>query len=159
MSIVLSRLLAVNVGPYRFSIGSMPLLLSGLLFGPVGGALAGFAADFLGATFLGNGPYSPMLAPTPVLMGLIPGLLRAVVWKKPNALRVFAVALPSYIIGSMGYTTFILAKYIYGQPFLPLFAQRVGIYAVTFAVDAFIVFLLIKSGMFYRMGIIQKPEL
>ncbi|MDR1328591.1 MAG: folate family ECF transporter S component [Oscillospiraceae bacterium] len=161
MSIALSRLLAVNIGPYRFSIGSMPILISGLLFGPLAGVLTGFAADFLGAVFLGIGPYSPLLAPTPILMGLIPGLFRAFVWRKPSIVRVLTATLPSYIIGSMGYTTYVLAKYIYGQPFLPLFIQRVGIYAATFVVDAGIVFLLIKSDLFCRAGIIekQKPEI
>ncbi|MDR0445664.1 MAG: folate family ECF transporter S component [Oscillospiraceae bacterium] len=159
MSIVLSRILAVNVGPYRFSIGSMPLLLAGLLFGPVGGALCGFAADFLGAFFLGNGPYSPMLAPTPILMGLLPGLLRHFVWEKPGSVSRYILALlPSYIVGSMGYSTFILSKYIYGQPFLPLFMQRVVIYAVTFVVDAAIVFLLVRSGIFHNTGIIERSD-
>jgi uncharacterized membrane protein len=50
LSIVLTRVLAVTAGPYRFSIGNMPIVLAGILFGPLAGALTGFVSDFIGAS-------------------------------------------------------------------------------------------------------------
>ncbi|MDR2605940.1 MAG: folate family ECF transporter S component [Oscillospiraceae bacterium] len=159
LSIVLSRVLAINSGPMRFSIGSTPIVLAGLLFGPIGGVLVGFGADFLGAVFLGNGPYNPLLCVTPILMGLIPGLLRRYVWNKPSLVRIYAVMLPSYVVGAMLYTTFILAKFIYSDTtFLPLLGWRVLTYVITLAVDGFIIFLLIKTNMFYSLGIVKKNQ-
>lgn len=151
LSIVLTRILAFTAGPYRFSIGNMPIVLSGILFGPLAGALTGFVADFIGANFLSLG-WSPQLAPTPILMGLIPGLLRLLLKNKVNYWRLLCVAMPSYILGSMGWTTYMLT-FMYGQPFLVLSATRVPTYAITLLVDTLIIFLLFRSGIFRTLGI------
>lgn len=167
LSIVLTRILAVTAGPYRLSIGSMPIVLSGLLFGPIAGAMTGFVADFLGASLLGTG-YTPALMVTPILMGLLPGVLRFVL-KNKNQLNVakligvtensFAITIPkllivtapSYVLGSMLYSTYILSGVVH-TPFMALFPMRVLIYVGTMMLDTLLIFLLIKSGVFRTLG-------
>ena len=49
LSVVLSRLMSLIPNELtRFSIEAVPLFIAGLLFGPIPGAMAGFAADFIG---------------------------------------------------------------------------------------------------------------
>ena len=49
LSVVLARLLTVIPSEVsRFSLEAVPIILSGLLFGAVPGALVGFAADLIG---------------------------------------------------------------------------------------------------------------
>ncbi len=62
------------------------------------------------------------------------------------------VTLPSYVLGAMLWTTYML-HFMYGQPFLFLLASRVPFYLVTWLVDTLIVFLLFKSGVFRMLGI------
>jgi riboflavin transporter len=168
LSIVLTRILAVNAGPYRLSIGSMPIVLSGLLFGPIAGAMVGFVADFLGASLMGTAAYMPALMVTPILMGFLPGILRLIL-KNRNQINVakligvtentFSVSIPkllivtapSYILGSMLYTTYILSG-MYNTPFMALFPMRVLIYVGTMLLDTLLIFLLIKSGVFRALG-------
>lgn len=49
LSVVLARLLTIIPSEVsRFSLEAVPILLAGLLFGPLPGAAVGFAADFIG---------------------------------------------------------------------------------------------------------------
>ena len=52
LSVILARLLTIIPSEIsRFSLEAVPILLAGLLFGPVPGAAVGFAADFIGCLF------------------------------------------------------------------------------------------------------------
>ena len=60
ISVVLARLLIpMPNATTRFSIESVPILLSGMLFGPMAGGLVGFCADLVGCLFSGYG-YNPL---------------------------------------------------------------------------------------------------
>ena len=70
LSVVLARLLSVIPSEVsRFSLEAVPIVLAGLLFGPVPGAAVGFAADFIGCLFSPYG-YNPIFCLPPILYGL-----------------------------------------------------------------------------------------
>ena len=48
MSIVFSRVLSISTGFVRFNLGSLPVLLAALLFGPGAGFAVGAVADMIG---------------------------------------------------------------------------------------------------------------
>lgn len=76
LSVVLSRLMSLIPNELtRFSIEAVPLFIAGLLFGPIPGAMAGFAADFIGCLFSPYG-YNPIFCVPPILYGLCAGLFR-----------------------------------------------------------------------------------
>ena len=84
LSVVLARLLTVIPSEVsRFSLEAVPIILSGLLFGAVPGALVGFAADLIGCLFSPFG-YNPIFCLPPILYGLWAGLLRRYVWRRPT---------------------------------------------------------------------------
>ena len=56
LQIVLSKFLMLQLAPsVRLSIDSVPILLAGLWFGPLAGALVGTLADFLGTLLFDRG--------------------------------------------------------------------------------------------------------
>ena len=60
LSVVLARLLIPMPNETtRFSIEAVPIFIAGMLFGPLPGALTGFAADFIGCLFTPYG-YNPI---------------------------------------------------------------------------------------------------
>ena len=76
LSVVLARLvIPMPAADTRFSIEAVPIFLSGMLFGPLPGALVGFAADFIGCLFSPYG-YNPLFCVPPILYGLCAGILR-----------------------------------------------------------------------------------
>ena len=75
LSVVLARLLTIIPSEVsRFSLEAVPILLAGLLFGPLPGAAVGFAADFIGCLFSPFG-YNPIFCLPPILYGLWAGLV------------------------------------------------------------------------------------
>ena len=69
MSIILARLIIPMPNEStRFSIEAVPIFLAGMLFGPIPGALVGFAEDFIGCLFSPYG-YNPIFCIPPILYG------------------------------------------------------------------------------------------
>ena len=80
-SIVLTRFFAVmlpvaGVGALRLSFGPVPIILSGLLFGPAAGGAVGALADLIGFPINPfGGVYFPPLTLTSALHGILPPLI------------------------------------------------------------------------------------
>ncbi|NLJ40165.1 MAG: folate family ECF transporter S component [Clostridiales bacterium] len=80
LSVILARFLAGDMiigglSVLRISFGPIPIYLSGILLGPVHGAIVGALSDGLGYIIKPLGPYFPGFALNGALTGLIPPLL------------------------------------------------------------------------------------
>ncbi len=76
ISIILTRFFYIMPTPQlRFSIGYMPIMLSGLLFGPIIGALTGIVADLVGVLINPQGTFHLGFTISSMLVGLIPALI------------------------------------------------------------------------------------
>lgn len=150
LSVVLARLLTIIPSEVsRFSLEAVPILLAGLLFGPVPGAAVGFAADFIGCLFSPYG-YNPIFCLPPILYGLWAGLLRGFVWQKPTVWRVALAVFPAALCGSVLWQSAALALVYGGEAKLPFFLTRLAArsvqFAVTGAVDTVTVWLLARRN-------------
>lgn len=150
LSVVLARLLTVIPSEVsRFSLEAVPVLLAGLLFGPVPGAAVGFAADFIGCLFSPYG-YNPIFCLPPILYGLWAGLLRGFVWQKPTVWRVALAVFPAALCGSVLWQSAALALVYGGEAKLPFFLIRLTARSVQFAftgaVDTVTVWLLARRN-------------
>ena len=154
ISVVLSRVLAINTHTIRISFGSVPIVLAGLFFGPVAGAMVGFVADVIGCVFLSGFGYTPLLALSPILMGALPAVLvKKLGWGGDfKWWQIAAVVFPAEILGPICWTTFGL-HLLYGTPLLALLATRIPLYLITGALDSLLIFLLLKSGVFRQLGL------
>lgn len=80
ISIVMTRFAFImlpiaGASALRISFGEMPIMLSGLMFGPVIGGLTGIGADLLGVLINPQGPYYPGFTISSMLWGVIPGII------------------------------------------------------------------------------------
>ena len=168
LSVILARLLIPMPNEStRFSIEAVPIFVAGMLFGPLPGALTGFAADFIGCLFTPYG-YNPIFCVPPILYGLCAGLFRPWLSKKVSPLRIAAAFLPALVFGSILYQSWSLA-FVYGGDaketfFLTKLASRSVQFGITFVLDVLIVWLLYKSKVFAAaklwppVGASQKQE-
>ena len=156
MSIVLSRYLSISVGMgIRISLGNLPIIISSLMFGPFAGACVGFAADFIGATVLtGTTPanYNPFLMVGPVLIGIIPWLLRVVLYGRKRVKHTLAaltsITTITHVCTSILITTPILNYFFMnfeGIAFWSFMGTRALIYIPTAIVEAVAIFALLKA--------------
>lgn len=75
MHLILTRIIALDLGPYRISIGSVCTILAGLWLGPIAGGTCGFAADILGC-FMKGYAINPVIMLAAILWGVIPALMK-----------------------------------------------------------------------------------
>ena len=157
LSVVLARLLIpMPSETTRFSIESVPIFIAGMLFGPLPGALTGFAADFIGCLFTPYG-YNPIFCVPPILYGLCAGLFRPWLTKKVSPLRIAAAFLPAIVLGSILYQSGSLALIYGGESktafFVAKLASRSVQFAVTGVLDVLLVWALCRSRVFTAAGV------
>lgn len=166
LSVILARLLTIIPSEIsRFSLEAVPILLAGLLFGPVPGATVGFAADFIGCLFSPFG-YNPIFCLPPILYGLWAGLLRGYVWTKPTVWRVALAVFPAALCGSVLWQSAALALVYGGEAKLVFFLTRLASrsiqFAVTGVIDTAAVWLLLRrnalSPVLHRLKIKERDH-
>lgn len=152
VAVVLARLMSVVPDETsRFSIESIPIFISGMLFGPIAGAIVGFISDLIGCLMSPFG-YNPLLCLPPVLCGLLAGLFQKFLVKKFSIPRLSLAFLPYILFGCILWQSLALALVYGGDAKLAFFLAKLGTrsiqYAITYIIDVTAVWLLFKSKVF-----------
>ena len=152
LGVVISRVFAVIPSEVsRFSLEAIPIFLAGLFFGPLAGALVGFATDFLGCLLSPYG-FNPIFCLPPILYGLCGGLFRPWLHTKVSLPRLLLALLPAAALGSVLWQSFAL-DLVYGSGFFILLSTRSIQFAVTAALDALVIWLLFRLKVFQHAGL------
>ena len=147
ISIVLSRFCVIYfTQSLRLSFGNIPILITGLLFGPIAGAVVGAGTDILGSVISGLGWYPPLTL-TPVIMGVAAGLFRGFVLKRRTYLRILPVTLTANTLGTICWSTYWLSR-LYGNPLWTLLSVRAPFYIGIALLEALVIFILFKAKVF-----------
>lgn len=153
LGVVLSGLLsipAMPLGVYSLKIGFgvLPVILTGVLFGPAYGAMVGGLTDFLQAMIFPKGAYMPFFTVIGALFGLIPGLFFTVK-REPKFLRILLAVATGQVIASVILNSLFLI-WLYGLPW-ETFIPRIINQAVMIPIYSVLVYycmrLLKKSGI------------
>ena len=78
MHIVLVRLVVIDLGSYRITIGSVCTIIAGLWFGPLAGGVSGLISDILGCILKGYA-VNPFITVAAILWGVVPALMHPLV--------------------------------------------------------------------------------
>ena len=127
---------AVNLPTARVSFAFIPMMLCGMLFGPIWGAAAFGVADFLGWPFMGLMPI-PLVLVSRIVNGYIFGLVlhRENLRFWPHAVT---CAFATQIICGAGLTTLGLSLH-FGAPYIPMLWSRV---------PQFVIFIMLQTAVF-----------
>ena len=159
ISVVLARLLSFQpIAEVRVSLDKFPLFLAGMFFGPVVGALVGFAADVSGCLLSAYG-INPIFSVVPVLYGVCGGLFRRLIKKS----KWFVI--PSYLVavvfGSILYQSaalsFVYSTTTFSEAFVAHLASRSVQFAIVAPCEIALVLILLKTNIFTRLKI-WPPE-
>lgn len=89
-------------GLFRITFENFPILLSGILYGPVAGALVGAVSDVLSYILSTQSlAISPLITLGAALVGLISGIIAKHFKSKPLSFRIVLSALFGHLIGSI----------------------------------------------------------
>jgi ECF transporter S component (folate family) len=163
MSLILGKFLQIP-NPFqeiiRISFENFPVIASGIILGPVAGALVGIVADLLGCVLYGY-TVNPIITLGAAAVGLVSGFISNYVVKKPLLFKVIASTAAAHIVGSVliksaGLAAWYLSKYDIG--YLELVAWRLLNYTIVATAECIILYLLLNNRALYNQikGIIKK---
>ncbi|WP_353097482.1 folate family ECF transporter S component [Tissierella praeacuta] len=156
ISIVITRFLSFMVPlagglpALRLGFGEVPLMISGLLFGPVVGGISGIVADLIGAWAFPQGPYFPGFTLSSMLWGVISGMYGVYLRKKGEQgnpfsyKRVFFIIIICTVFISTLMNTYWLTQMM-GKGFMVLLPGRILSDIIKIPVETYIITILIKQ--------------
>ena len=148
MSIVFSRVLSISTGFVRFNLGSLPVLLAGILFGPWAGFVVGMVADIIGGVLAGYA-INPLITLGAASIGLVGGLG----WQKLSHLRtgnrLWCSVLAAHFVGSMVINSLALHIF-YGYAWATL-AVRIPNALILAAVNTVLLRILLENRALMKM--------
>ena len=146
MSIVFSRVLSISTGFVRFNLGSLPVLLAAVVFGPGAGFAVGAVADIIGGVLAGYA-INPLIT-------LGAGAIGLVAWQKLSSLstnlRLAASVLLGHFVGSMVITSLAL-RLFYGYPWATL-AVRIPNALILSAVNVVLLRILLENRSLMKLA-------
>lgn len=149
LSIVCGKYLALPVGNVlRFSFENLPILLAGMMFGPITGALVGIVADVLGCVMVAY-TINPLVTLGAACIGLLGGLLFRLTKKLPLLWQTCITVILTHLVASVIVKTFGLAAY-YDMPFHILLLWRLLNYAVVGVVEWLLLYTILKNQALRR---------
>ena len=148
LSIVLGKYLAISLPTLRFSFENLPILMAGILFGPIVGGLVGGLADLVGCLMVGY-EINPIIALGGTLVGVIAGLVPRLIHRRDTvSLRPWILYLAvflAHVVGSMTVKTIGMAIW-YGTPTETLL-WRIPLYIVIGALEGGILHVLLRNRL------------
>lgn len=152
ISIVCGKYLAINAGPFlRFSFENLPIILSGIMFGPVIGAVVGGTADLIGAMIVYGGDMNIIVTLGAISIGLISGLMWKLLSKLPNAVRLLLATFVAHIIGSVIIKSLGLSAYYFAQYNAPVYIVmlwRALNYVIVGSAEYLLLFFITRNKFF-----------
>ena len=149
LSIVCGKYLALPVGNVlRFSFENLPILLAGMMFGPITGALVGIVADILGCVMVAY-TINPLVTLGAACIGFLGGVLFRLTKKLPLLWQTCITVILTHLVASVIVKTFGLAAY-YDMPFHILLLWRLLNYAVVGVVEWLLLYTILKNQALRR---------
>ena len=134
-------------GLFRVTFENLPVILSGIMFGPVMGAATGVLSDLISYLLSGQAyPINPIVTVGAGAIGLVSGIVAKYIVKKRGNMQFIASASAAHIIGSMiikpiGLFTFYRWAVLW----------RIPLYLVIAPIEILILCLLYKKSGFRRL--------
>ena len=130
VQIVLSRFLSINLWNLKIGFSFIPVVIAGILLGPVSAGLGGLVSDVIGATLFPIGTFFPGFSLTSFITSFGYGFF---LYKNQSMKNIVAAVLFSEIVGTIFLNTLWISM-LYGTPFvavlIPRIAQAIGMSVV-----------------------------
>lgn len=122
VQIILSRFFSINLWNLRIGFAFVPLVMAGILLGPIGAGLTGLVADIIGATLFPSGTFFPGFTLTAFVVAFGYGFF---LHKSQSMKNILSAVLFSEIVGTLFLNTLWISL-LYGAPFLAVLIPRIA---------------------------------
>ncbi len=137
-------------GLFRVTFENFPIIMSGILFGPLVGAAVGIVSDMV-SYFLSTQSFaiSPIVTLGAALVGVVSGAVSNYIIKKRGTARIIVSVLAAHAVGSLIVKTFGIYAY-YSMSYGMLLLYRLPTYALIIAIESFFLCLIFKHKAFTK---------
>ena len=134
-------------GLIRITFENLPIILSGILFGPLVGAVVGVATDLI-SYFLSPQIYPPnfIVMFGAAMIGFLSGLVSKVIIRKRGYAQIIVAVVSAHVVGSMMIKTIGLFQF-----FQWAVVWRIPLYIVIATVEMMVLCLLYKNATFRKL--------
>ncbi len=144
LSIVCGKYLQIPVGDVlRFSFENLPIILSGVIFGPLAGLIVGVLADLLGCVLVGYS-INPLITLGAATVGTVSGICSAVLKRSSLSIRLLPSVALAHLLGSVVIKTLGLAAW-YDMPIPQLMLWRLLNYTIMGVLEYFLLLVILKN--------------
>ena len=134
-------------GLYRITFENLPIIMTGIIFGPIAGGIVGLASDMI-SYFLSPQTYPPNLIVTlgATMVGVVSGIVSKYVIKRKGNLQIIASGSLAHLIGSM-----IIKPIGLFQFYQWLTLMRIPLYLIIAPIEIAIICLLLNRKSFAKI--------
>lgn len=144
LSIICGKYLALSVGNVlRFSFENLPILLAGMMFGPLVGITVGVVADLIGCLMVAYA-INPLVTLGAACIGLLGGMLFRLTKKLPLFWQTCITVILTHLVASVIVKTFGLVQY-FDMPFHVLMLWRLLNYAIVGVAEWLLLYTVLKN--------------
>ncbi|MCG8337964.1 MAG: folate family ECF transporter S component [Proteobacteria bacterium] len=147
LSVILTRFLSIQLGQtLRIGFGKLPIMLSGILLGPVWGLLVGVITDLIG--FIINpmgGVFLPGITISYALIGFLPGVIVHVIFRQKKVWTITLCAVINGLLVDLLLTTLWLTLAFGQHSYTALLGIRLLNVLLMIAVNAVLAVGIVKS--------------
>ena len=147
LSIIFSRILGIQLTPeLKISFGTLPLMLCGIITGPILGALSGLACDMIGIMINIGGTFHPGFTISSILTGMLPGLIFYFGKKKDIDIKILIGLVIFFVYGvNHAFLTTLWLYQLYQTPFNILFISRLPKVVIDGFINYFLLYVIYKN--------------
>ena len=147
ISIISGKFLAISLGDIiRISFENLTIILSGMMFGPIVGAITGVCADLLGCILRGYN-IIPVLTIGAASIGFFAGVTYNFSFKLSAFVKILLSCLIPHLIGSVVIKSIGLSLY-YDMPLVETFITRCINYMIVISAETFVLYVLVRNKAF-----------
>jgi ECF transporter S component (folate family) len=128
-------------GAIRITFENLPVILSGVILGPVYGAVVGVASDLISAPLSGFG-INPVITLGAASVGFVGGLVFKCLPKGAKFVSSLASVMSAHIVGSMIVKSLGLLMYAYP---LQMILLRIPLYSAIGLAEGYLVYCILKN--------------
>lgn len=131
LEVVLNRFASINLWNLKIGFAFLPIMLAGMLMGPVKSGLVAVISDLVGAILFPSAAFFPGFTLSALIRGVAYG---ALLYKKQGIINIaIASAFNQFVIGL--FITSLWISIMYGSPYWPIVVSRIVQVVPLFAVE------------------------
>jgi len=154
LSIILTRIASLRIAiggveGIRIGLGKLPIILGGIIFGPLSGGVIGAFSDIIGYIINPLGVYMPHFTLTSALSGMIPAFVLSLFRKEeePKTLELGIAITLGHIMISLMLIPYFLNS-IFGIPWAILLPARMIAAPINILIYVYIIKIMLKRNIF-----------